>query len=311
MVECYNCGSSKHFTGYCSFPQKLAKCTVCLAVSLTGRDHEPPCKPAENLIGLKMAAMAMKPLPILKVMLASSLDSFHVFNGASNEFEHIDQGAYSQFQSVETDGLFLVKGPEKSIEYSAISLKCFSILFAVFRGNDWYFRFRAFVTPGNGVVCVPIHKVFEKRGGRLSFPPEFSLNTAFIIGVSSANLGANIKMFVYANENGQILSDEDGYSGSVKWEKKGNSVRISESLNVNNMRELFFNSLLYGGHSGENKIETAFNDAATASVFSQVEKLSVEQVNETDVTDPFERFFKIKLPCNFKRVRIQYSVVLQ
>lgn len=247
MSQCLNCGSANHKTDGCTYPTYLSKCSRCLIVSPNGDGHGLPCTRVHTEYGLKKGIMALDATSVFQIRLTNASDSLHILNGADNKMELIERGAFSQYLSTETDGIFstYIDQSERVIDYDAVIFKRFAILFAFFDEGNWYFRCRGVVTSTHGLICFPIRKMFQNDRDKFFLPPEFGSNTALVVGVSSMLPSTKLQVKVYANPIGELKDADECYVGFIEWYKETQSIKISENLMHDNAPELKFESVLY------------------------------------------------------------------
>lgn len=155
---CFNCGQN-HATGLCSFPSILNRCPRCLVISLDGNGHSSPCYPINTVTSFRSDVYALRPAKLFGMRFAQG--SIFSFDKAAGQFVEVTDDF--QLISPATEGIFYSSKTNlgfRSIFYDAISVKRFSIMFAVRNQNRWRFRFRAILSASDGLLCFPMRKTY-------------------------------------------------------------------------------------------------------------------------------------------------------
>lgn len=219
---CRNCGND-HATGMCDYPNFMHRCPRCLVTSLNGTGHSTPCYPTHTVSSFRSDVYALSPTTLFAMRFPQG--KIFSFDKASGQFIEVEDDF--KLLSAATEGMFSASKTVdglRCIFYDAISIKRFSIMFAVRNQSRWRFRFRAMLSATDGLLCFPMRKTFYNNGHLLQFPEEFSLNTVLIIGIDSPDEEINVNFKVLTNS-------DDRYVGKVIYSKKKDAVKISDNMN--------------------------------------------------------------------------------
>lgn len=221
-LVCQICGGT-HETGMCGYPNFLHRCPRCLVISLDGTGHSTPCYPTHTVSSFRSDVYALSPTTLLAMRFPQG--KVFSFDKANGQF--IEVADDFKLLSAATEGMFYASKTDdglRTIFYDAISIKRFSIMFAVRNKNRWRFRFRfrGLLSATDGFVLFPMRKTFYNNGHLLQFPAEFSLNTVLIIGIDS--LDENFKVYTKSGNR---------YVGKATYSNKEDAVKFSENMNGN------------------------------------------------------------------------------
>lgn len=244
---CHSCGE-QHYTADCTFPSMLHRCSSCFTTTFDGKDH-PVCNPVSTINSSRQNVYSVRSVTLFEMKLSDSSNSFNIFNIETKHFDDVEDGV--KF-SAGTEGMFkfaTTYSGKQLLNYSAVSMKTFSILVAVFIEKQWRFRLRILVTENKGLVCFPMNSIVEKfimsHDNRYSVP--------IIVGVDSISEKFTLKFKVHASANGEIIHTAEsfnGYISEVNWIRKvgdlnKDAIIINGELIFGKAELRMFNRMLY------------------------------------------------------------------
>lgn len=280
---CINCGDENHRIDTCDEPNQVHGCPRCLFSSLDGSGHSSPCFPLFTRSGFRKDVHSVKPKAILKILLNEPDTALYVLDKEKGQFVQPGDGA--TIVSAATEGLFefdVKKGENTKflITFMGASVKRFNIMFAVLNDGLWRLRHRCVLSPYEGLIGFKMHKTMYKNGNdRYTIFEEFKINSALVIGVKTAADSLNYRFQVNANESG-IVNDTrfNGYEGNIVWNKRSDSVVISENLRPENAIRRLFHKDLYP-RNGEHHDATSRQTQTVENEMLQQVNVSVSSIN--------------------------------
>lgn len=112
--------------------------------------------------------------------------------------------------SMATDGILSLKNVNESqnpLRYEAISQSRFSILFAILDSHQiWRLRFRAVLTPVNGLLVFKLHSTLPVESGMYKIPQK-ERNVIAVIGLKPKSQRIDAMCSVFTTENTVVLLD--------------------------------------------------------------------------------------------------------
>lgn len=205
-----------HSTTACSFPQEIGRCIRCQLPIFDQKEHN--CDARYAAKSFYTDIIAKETFPLFRFVFGGPiyiLDENNIFNQAYDG-QLLICGA--------TDGMFTISSCESftSIDYSGISVKQFSFLLAIVRGNTWQLWLRGVVSKSHGLQLFNLDDHF----GPINVRPEFMRNTTAVFGILPDLDTVRIKIgfAVYAKSVSNDYETFDGDGGEVEWPRNLNEV---------------------------------------------------------------------------------------
>lgn len=155
------------------------------------------------------------------------------FLSADGQFKPFDEN--STLLAAKTNGLFMFHQTNNYhvLTYEASVFNRFAVLIAVQIRGCWRLRFRVVPTTVNGLLVFKLASTMQMQNGRYRLTPEYSLNTALVIGLKSRSDTIKLDFRVHANTDGNIdYVNFNGYVSSAIFQNmvgKGNA-HIDDAL---------------------------------------------------------------------------------
>lgn len=264
-LYCYICKGRSHQTSECTFPNYLHQCSRCFVVSLDEGSHLQS--------SFRRNVYGSQPVVLFKIRLENSADWIKVFDAQNGSFDVVREN--TSFISPATEGLFELKSDENGkqmVSYSAVSIKRFSVLVAVFANHKWRFRLRIVLTEDRGILCFPMRTTFDTVNGKHMIPEGFRYNTPLILGIGTTGEQSTLRFKISASTNGIVVDTEDqfnGYYGLVNWfrnrlDPSNDYVEISPELSQETAELRKFANCLYESNGPITKIHNVYDQIKAA-----------------------------------------------
>lgn len=220
-LSCSICDGN-HLTKVCSFPQEMNRCIRCQLPVFDQRQHH--CNELYAAKSFFTDIIAKETFSLFRFTFGGPI---HILDD-NNAFKEARNGQVMICGA--TDGMFTINSVENftSVTYSATSVKKFSFIFVILRGNTWRLWLRAVVSKQYGLQLFNL----EDRFVPISLPPEFKLNTTAVFGIFSHVDTAQIKIgfAVYAKSVGNEDDIFGGDGGIVEWPRNRDEVILLKPI---------------------------------------------------------------------------------
>lgn len=148
------------------------------------------------------------PMSIFK-MIVNEQDQLCVFDKTTGLFEKMDKAV---IHAHAVNGIFRVEGND--IEFKATSFKRFKVALA-YASGDGIFELKCLLTTHeDGIRSNPAQGRILHESGTYRIPPEFDLNTVFMLGIIGSAQASDLECQIYPKDNG--VGDKVILSGKVK-----------------------------------------------------------------------------------------------
>lgn len=207
---CFNCGKL-HSDGDCNIPTYLVRCPRCWIVSFDRTGHRKPCTPTNTTSSFRSNIFGQMAQPLFKFRVRKGEADIFYMDPNKNVFEMVNG---KKLLSPATCGVFAQKELDDYhlISYNATMYSRFSFLIAICVNGIWRVRFRAIVTPVNGLLLFKCKQV----GNEDIFSAMLSTtNTVAVYGFKPKTNAMKIDFRVFAADKGGPNNDD--YTGSMQW----------------------------------------------------------------------------------------------
>lgn len=198
-LKCYNCNGG-HEAEHCKWPEFLLCCPQCLVISFDGKNHISPCQPINRIVSPRPDIFAVSPTKLFDIAFFTNAVGILFLN------EHGQMEILTTEQtllSMATDGILSLKNVDESrvaLRYEATSQSRFSILFAILdRQQIWRLRFRAVLTPVNGLLVFKLHSTLPVESGMYKIPQN-QKNAIAVIGLKPKGLRIDAMCSVFTTD---------------------------------------------------------------------------------------------------------------
>lgn len=235
VQPCFNCGKA-HPDDDCNFPTYYDRCPRCWIVSFDKVGHRPPCAPVNTVSRIRSNILGRIAIPMFKFRVLKSKGELFYMSPIDMAFKIMDDIA---LLSPPTCGVFNYKNLEKfhMINFAANMYTRFSFLIAIYNDGKWRLRFRAIVSPTNGLLIL-ILKLKKTVGPEDVYSSKLN-NTVAVFGMKPRSTAMDIDFRCFAGD----------YTGSINWrclDGKYDETQVDDILDGKTPKtKKTFNSELY------------------------------------------------------------------
>lgn len=264
-------------------PEMFHRCPECLLIRPDGEGHINPCPPRYTKSAPRENILSNAMTTVFKIRFGNRV--VKVLNNETKMF--VDAFSSSSFMNDIIEGVFSFKKLNSGtvMTYAAISIKRFSIIFAVFLRNSWRLRLRLVVTLKNGILGFPLTKILFVDNGRVEVPKEYQHNTVLLLGIHSTD-DIELAIRVFANSNGLNITgpsgEFNGYTSEINWNRNGDSLSLPDQFLSPKAKQMRFASHLYQANGKVIRIADMWRQT-----FVKEPTMNIEQINAEDpMTSP-------------------------